>query len=792
MPTRTAQSCAHSVAVEALAKDELLGADREQTERHLEQCETCRALFRQLTEDRFPRFRGYTILSEIGRGGFGVVYKAFHNGKERVEALKVLFGKTPVREAYFENEVHLAAQLRHPCIATLYEAHLSTPPLYYSMEYVAGRHLDRYLRDEQVSLEQRIELVKAVAQAVDYAHRKGVIHRDIKPQNILIDPEGQPRVVDFGISKRLSLDADAAPPAAAVEPEPARREGAMGTYGYMAPEQMAGLDVDARSDVYGLGALLFHVITGEPASLATNSEALVRVLRERRVSRAGDLAAIIARCVQQAPEQRYATCAALADDLDHYLTGREVDALPNPTPGYHLARMTALLLRHYPRPLQAAATMLVVLLLVAVFYGTCARWLVAGQGQVETAMIAVKPSTLTAMQAGRIGADLPGFSPANKRSWRLLYGQLMERLAVAHPRVVAFDYYFPKCAPEYDAALLRGIAAVEAPVVFGAAAYDVNANPEVCPALRDAIHSCGGLWMTSPDYLENEINVPLAIVRGYNAPVPSLALAAFAAARFPDCDLEAHVRPNDLELELRYRKQHVARGEYRYRSGETDHLPLVGVTDVGQGRSVLEAEDRVAQSRFRLAGVQAWRTRAIPLEDVLRADDEHLRAWFLGKAIVVGQMLPPFDQHMLTSDEAVFGVQFQALVLDSLLARTSIYCLDRRDLVLRVCLWCVLGALLAGLVPVRSSWSPRVVLAFSGTVFLLALALAVQFSMQVTSAVAVEATIAGCALLATGAVVVLLQTLHRRQWHLTPIPVWNAGRTGGSTTIAVSPRESSS
>jgi CHASE2 domain-containing sensor protein len=787
MPPRTGQPCGHRQQVEALAAGDLTGAAQRDVEQHLEQCEPCRAHFRQLTADRFPRFRGYTILAELGRGGFGHVYKAIHHGKARVEAMKVLFGKTPLREAYFENEVHLVARLRHPYLATLYEAHLNAPPLYYTMEYVAGQQLDAYLHSHDVSLEERIEIIKKVATAVAYAHGQGVVHRDLKPQNILIDPQNQPRIVDFGISKRLGL-AGAADTGGASP----RTEGALGTYGYMAPEQIAGGAVDARADIYALGVLLFHVITGLPARSVAEPDRLLARLRERHVSRADDLAAIITHAARPAPEERYPTCLALVADLDRYLAGREVQAQTNPTAGYHAIRLAALVLRTYPRSVQVAATAVIVATLTLAFWTTGARWCVAGTGQPQTALIAVTPDTLTAAANGRIGAALPGFDPNERPSWRLLYGRLLEKLAEAGPRVVVWDYTFRTCDPRYDAALVRGIRNCGVPVVVGSAKFDVNGEPQLCAAIHAAAQAWGLLLVTRADTLRAEVNVPLALQRGFNPAIPSLALAGFAAARFPDCDVDIDVQPT--QLELRYRRRHVAAGERRWRgAAETDRIPIFSVDPAGTRSPDLEAEDRPAHGRFRLDDVAVWAQRAIPLEQVLTAEAQQVRAWFGGRAVLVGQMLPGLDQHELRSDQTVFGCQVQTAILDALLAGAFIHRVDRPGLLGRVCVWCALASLAAGAVPLCRRGAVWPVLASAAAAMLTGILLTFALAGGATSAWAVEATIAGCALLSAGGLAVFIRQLHERQLHLAPTPVWLAGSTTTSTTVLVgTPRGSAS
>ncbi|MBU0618467.1 MAG: protein kinase, partial [Planctomycetes bacterium] len=181
MPDDRPEPCPQHELIEAFAHDKLDDVQRREAESVLQESEPCRELFRQLTAGRYPRLPNYTIIGQVGKGGFGVVYKAIHHAKERTEALKVLFSKTPLLTEYFQDEVHLIARLRHANIATLYDAQLSTPPLYYTMEFVEGERLSEYLKRGDVSLAERIDIIKSVARAVGYAHTQGVVHRDLKP-----------------------------------------------------------------------------------------------------------------------------------------------------------------------------------------------------------------------------------------------------------------------------------------------------------------------------------------------------------------------------------------------------------------------------------------------------------------------------------------------------------------------------------------------------------------------------------------------------------------------------------
>lgn len=749
-------------------------------EQHLTQCAACRSQFRQTSAGWYPKIRNYTIIGELGRGGFGVVYKAIHHSKERVEAIKVLFGKTAQREAYFENEVRLVARLRHPNIAMLFDAHLSTPPLYYAMEFVAGRHLDDYFRAHEVTLEARIELVKTVAAAMGYAHQQGVIHRDLKPQNILIDAQGQPRIVDFGIAKRLVVD-----PAATEDAGDGRRsEGALGTFGYIAPEQLAGQHVDSRADIYGLGALLFHVITGQPARFAREAERLREVLREGRVSRADDLAAIIACCVRPLPEQRYPSCEALAADLDNYLAGRPIAARQNRSPGYRIARMTALTLRNFPSAVRAAALTVVALLLIAAFWlnGT---WLASAPPTAKTPVIvAFLPSTLAKLKTGEL--DVPGVAVDNRKSWRVLYGRLMQKMAAGRPSVVAWDYYFPDCQPGFDEAFIAGMRAIDAPVIVGARETDVNGEPVLCPEIRAAASGWGLVAGTRPGAgtLAGAVHIPLAVQRGASPSMPALALAAVAAARHPDCDVA--LRVDEKGLSLRFRKRQVAEGELRWHASP-EHIPLSKI----ESFTTNGVADTYAFGGFSIDPMPAWVSAPLAIETVLAAGPARLRDWLEGRPVIVGQMIPPFDQYAVDADRRMFGCQAQALALHQLGTGVPLVRLGRVRLTGLVCACCLLATVAARWVPQASIRRLRIWVGSCALVLTGALVLAVLLSHKLTTPWAVMASVALCALLAGGAASLLVRLLHERQLSLTPGPFWAAERaTSSTTTLASTPRSS--
>lgn len=781
---RAAESCPGREQIEALARGELDGPAKAAAIELLLSDASCRELYRRLTAGRFPSLPNYTIVEQVGRGGFGVVYKAIHETKQRIEALKILFGKTQLLASYFVNEVHLIARLAHPNIATLYEAQLETPPLYYAMEFIEGERLSDYLRHHDVPLAERLRIVRKVADAVNYAHQQGVVHRDLKPQNILMDAAGEPHIVDFGIAKRVELSGQPA------DGEPTG--GPVGTVGYIAPEQLAGRPVDARADIYALGALLFYCVTGEPARHARDVQRTLELLRQRGVSRPEDLTAIIARAVQENPDDRYPDCASLIEDLDNYLAGRPIHARPT-TFGYELARLAGVVVRNHTAAVYAA-------IVATVAAGvTAAQWQLEAHttwGPVrsanQTVLVAWTPRTIAAIRDGTIGADLPGLTadgPAARKSWRLLYGRLLERLAEARPSVVVWDYFFPDCWPGYDEAFVRGIQALKAPVVVGVRDYDVNAEPDMCETIRQAVAGHGSLAIVRPDRLAGEIEVILAIERGFETPVPGLALAAFAAVRFPQCRPIPAIDPQARELEIRYRKRIAARREARFQA-QTDRIPLqriIRVRDLEVEGGLLP-DDRVATAVFPLHSDEYWKQRTYDFVDVLTADTRQLRLWFNGRAVVIGQMIPGVDEHPLLGGGRTFGCRLHADALNGLLTPVHFARVPARTLVLRNTLWSILAIALALILPIAGRLPLRRLAWVCLAVALLAACAVMLVAVAVHETWALEALDVLCVFALATPLAYWIRVYRQRQIELAPriAPVTSHadGATESSTVLA--------
>jgi len=272
----------------------------------------------------------YEIIEIIARGGMGVIYKAKQKSLNRVVALKMLLGGGHASEDFrrrFRQEAETAAQLQHPNIVPIYEVGEHEGQPYFSMEYVEGTDLAKLVTAQPLVPIVAAEHLKAVADAVHYAHQQGVLHRDLKPSNILLGRDNRPRITDFGLARIEKADSDLT------------LSGQMlGTPGYLPPEQASVRRGKAGpySDVYALGATLYHLLTGRPPFMAgTAADTIQQVLTAdpvspRRLNPAlpKDLNTICLKCLAKEPARRYASAAVLAEDLGRFLRGEPILARP--------------------------------------------------------------------------------------------------------------------------------------------------------------------------------------------------------------------------------------------------------------------------------------------------------------------------------------------------------------------------------------------------------------------------------------------------------------------------------
>jgi serine/threonine protein kinase len=291
-----------------------------------------------LASSGMPTVPGYEILSELGRGGMGVVYRAQQVGMQRIVALKMLLAgahATMRDQARFQREAETIAALVHPGIVQVYEIGVSGGLPYLAMELVEGGNLASHLQTATFKPPEAAELVEHLARAIQVAHERGVIHRDLKPANILLasaptaaDSGARPtvpKITDFGLAKWLDHGADLTRPGVVA-----------GTPGYMAPEQAASRpeEVGPAADIFALGAIFYELLAGRPAFHgATPLETVEQVRMADPVPpsrlKAGlprDLETICLKCLEKNPARRYRTAGDLADDLRHFLNSEPIRA----------------------------------------------------------------------------------------------------------------------------------------------------------------------------------------------------------------------------------------------------------------------------------------------------------------------------------------------------------------------------------------------------------------------------------------------------------------------------------
>jgi serine/threonine protein kinase len=272
------------------------------------------------------RLGPYEILAPLGVGGMGEVYRARDTRLDRAVAIKILppqFSADPVRKQRFEREAKTISNLNHPNICVLYDVGRQDGVDYLVMECVEGETLAKRLEKGPLTQEQMLKYGAQIADALDKAHRAGIVHRDLKPGNIMLTPSGV-KLLDFGLAKPVAPLADLETLTATKQQSPVTEQGTVvGTFQYMSPEQVEGKEVDSRSDVFSLGAVLYEMVTGQPAFQGGSQLSITSAILEKEPAPINSIKPMtppvldhaIRRCLAKDPEGRWQTARDLALEL---------------------------------------------------------------------------------------------------------------------------------------------------------------------------------------------------------------------------------------------------------------------------------------------------------------------------------------------------------------------------------------------------------------------------------------------------------------------------------------------
>ena len=349
------------------------------------------------TAQGFPAIAGYEILSELGRGGMGVVYEARHLKLDRIIALKLMRGDDPLNKARFLAEGQVIAAVKHPHVVEVYDFGESSIGPYIAMEYLTGGTFGDLLK---TGLAPRVaaEQIAKIAAGVGAAHNLGIVHRDLKPGNVLLDHLGSPKVTDFGLAKRSTSDLT-------------MTQDAAGTPAYMAPEQARAMKfVGPPADVWSLGVMLYESLTGKrPFTAETDVQLLATIQNDnpptlRTISKAipQDLETICLKCLEKEPERRYASANELASDLQAWHEGKPIAAKRAKA-----IERAMLWVRRKPTVAAAWTLALLVLMLGAFGITTTKLWreAVEEKGEADTARHRAETAEVAAVKAKEDIAD---------------------------------------------------------------------------------------------------------------------------------------------------------------------------------------------------------------------------------------------------------------------------------------------------------------------------------------------------------------------------------------------------
>jgi serine/threonine protein kinase len=694
------------------------------------------------------RIGNYRLKRIIGVGGMGTVYEAVQEHPRRAVALKVMKPGIASRSALrrFEDESQILARLRHPNIAQVYEAGTydegAGPVPYFALEYIPdARPLTDYAQARALSTRQRLELFAKVCDAIHHGHQKGIIHRDLKPGNILVDPNGEPKIIDFGVARTTDSDL-------AVTTLQTDVGQLIGTLQYMSPEQVEGdpLTIDGRSDVYSLGVVLYELLSDKlpynvSGAAVLEAARIINVELPTRLSTVdtklrGDLETIVLTSLEKDRSRRYQTAHELFQDITRYLHDEPIVAR-RPTVWYILgSRSRAVVQRH---PIGSA---LAIVVLATVLAGTIGVSLVhhwtpafdlvktflavtpwpqpAANGLEHVRVIRITDGTGSHVE--RL-ADEQGFTDVdwnNFTSLRRLHGRLMERLARAGVRSVTWDVAF-RASSEFDEDFVAGVKALasqERQTDVVVSVWDWPLEPAAEPVISEDI-APHVLWGGSTAQFKDDEpwNIHLFIQRGTGLPKPSLTLRSVAAYRQPGAFVDIDVDRETASLLVHYSKLASEDSRQRRPVGPTDEIKLTAAdpydSEPAAGR---QPGDLVGVFVIEMPADSVLEAAAVDYEWVFDADVAALQRQFADKAVVIGNFRTGVDSHPHPDGRMIPGPYGHAMGIERLLAGAVIRNESDRVAWLSAALAALIGVLIAGVSTGRVL--RRILLLAAATVFL--------------------------------------------------------------------------